>query len=128
MKKRIMVVDDDRITLQICEYILKKQGYYVVTVESGKRCLEYLRDESNPPIDCIILDIEMPLLNGYNTLSSIRQSEKLMKIPVMFLTAAATQDTVKEAIRLGVTSYLKKPFLPDELSERVEQLLSGAGK
>ncbi len=128
MKKRIMVVDDDRITLQICEYILKKQGYYVVTVESGKRCLEYLRDESNPPVDCIILDIEMPLLNGYNTLSSIRQSEKLMKIPVMFLTAAATQDTVKEAIRLGVTSYLKKPFLPDELSERVEQLLSGAGK
>lgn len=123
-----MVVDDDRITLQICEYILKKQGYYVVTVESGKRCLEYLRDESNPPVDCIILDIEMPLLNGYNTLSSIRQSEKLMKIPVMFLTAAATQDTVKEAIRLGVTSYLKKPFLPDELSERVEQLLSGAGK
>jgi len=128
MKKRIMIVDDDRITLQICEYILKKQGYYVVTVESGKRCLEYLRDESNPPVDCIILDIEMPLLNGYNTLSSIRQSEKLMKIPVMFLTAAATQDTVKEAIRLGVTSYLKKPFLPDELSERVEQLLSGAGK
>lgn len=128
MKKRIMVVDDDRITLQICEYILKKQGYYVVTVESGKRCLEYLRDESNPPVDCIILDIEMPLLNGYNTLSSIRQSEKLMKIPVMFLTAAATQDTVKEAIRLGVTSYLKKPFLPNELSERVEQLLSGAGK
>lgn len=128
MKKRIMVVDDDRITLQICEYILKKQGYYVVTVESGKRCLEYLRDESNPPVDCIILDIEMPLLNGYNTLSSIRQSEKLMKIPVMFLTEAATQDTVKEAIRLGVTSYLKKPFLPDELSERVEQLLSGAGK
>ncbi len=128
MKKRIMVVDDDRITLQICEYILKKQGYYVVTVESGKRCLEYLRDESNPPVDCIILDIEMPLLNGYNTLSSIRQSEKLMKIPVMFLTAAATQDTVKEAIRLGVTSYLKKPFLPNELSERVEQLLSDAGK
>lgn len=128
MKKRIMVVDDDRITLQICEYILKKQGYYVVTVESGKRCLEYLRDESNPPVDCIILDIEMPLLNGYNTLSSIRQSEKLMKIPVMFLTAAATQDTVKEAIRLGVTSYLKKPFLPDELSERVEQLLSGTEK
>lgn len=128
MKKRVMVVDDDRITLQLCEYILKKRGYYVVTVESGKRCLEYLRDESNPPVNCIILDIEMPLLNGYNTLSSIRQSEKLMKIPVMFLTATATPDTVKEAIRLGVTSYLKKPFLPDELSERVEQLLSDAAK
>ena len=128
MKKRVMIVDDDKMTLQLCEYILKKQGYNVVTVESGKRCLEYLRDESNPPVNCIILDIEMPLLNGYNTLSSIRQSEKLMKIPVMFLTATATPDTVKEAIRLGVTSYLKKPFLPAELSERVDQLLSEAGK
>lgn len=124
MKKRVMIVDDDKMTLQICEYILKKQGYNVVTVESGKRCLEYLRDESNPPVHGILLDIEMPLLNGYNTLSSIRQSEKLMKIPVMFLTATATPDTVKEAIRLGVTSYLKKPFLPSELSERVNQLLS----
>lgn len=128
MKKRIMVVDDDKLTLMMCEFILTKQEYEVVCMESGKRCLEYLRDESNLPVDCILLDIEMPLLNGFKTLSSIRHSEKLMKIPVMFLTATATTDTVKEAIRLGVTSYLKKPFLPDELSERVTQLLSDAEK
>lgn len=128
MKKRIMVVDDDKMTLMMCEFILTKEGYEVVTVESGKRCLEYLRDESNPNIDCILLDIEMPLLDGFKTLSSIRHSEKLMKIPVMFLTATATPDTVKEAIRLGVTSYLKKPFLPNELTERVAQLLDDAKK
>lgn len=128
MKKRIMVVDDDKLTLMMCEFILTKQDYDVVCVESGKRCLEYLRDESNPPVDCILLDIEMPLLNGFKTLSSIRHSEKLMKIPVMFLTSTATTDTVKEAIRLGVTSYLKKPFLPEELSERVTQLLSDTEK
>lgn len=128
MKKRVMVVDDDKITVQMCEFILKKQGYDVVTALSGKRCLEYLRDEKNPPVDCIVLDIEMPLLNGFNTLSSIRQSEKLMKIPVMFLTASATQDTVKEAIRLGVTSYLRKPFLPKELSDKVAELLGSSSK
>lgn len=128
MSKRIMVVDDDKITIQMCEYILKQQGYEVISALSGKRCLEYLRDEKNPPVDCIVLDIEMPMLNGFNTLSSIRQSEKLMKLPVMFLTAAANQDTVKEAIRLGVTSYLRKPFLPKELVEKVAALLGNSGK
>lgn len=128
MKKKIMVVDDDKMILMMCEFILTKEGYEVVTVESGKRCLEYLRDENTPNIDCILLDIEMPLLDGFKTLSSIRHSEKLMKIPVMFLTATATPDTVKEAIRLGVTSYLKKPFLPNELTERVAQLLDDAKK
>ena len=126
MKKKIMVVDDDKMILMMCEFILKKEDYEVITVESGKRCLEYLRDENTPNIDCILLDIEMPLLDGFKTLSSIRHSEKLMKIPVMFLTATATPDTVKEAIRLGVTSYLKKPFLPNELTERVAQLLDDA--
>ena len=128
MKKKIMVVDDDKMILMMCEFILTKEDYEVITVESGKRCLEYLRDDNTPNIDCILLDIEMPLLDGFKTLSSIRHSEKLMKIPVMFLTATATPDTVKEAIRLGVTSYLKKPFLPNELTERVAQLLDDAKK
>ncbi len=125
MKKRVMVVDDDKITIRMCEFILKKQNYEVVTALSGKKCLEYLRNDDNPPVDCIVLDIEMPLLNGYNTLSSIRQSEKLKNIPVMFLTASATQETVREAIRLGVTSYLRKPFLPKDLAAKVEGLLAG---
>lgn len=128
MKKRIMVVDDDKITIKMCEFILQKNNYDVVTAESGKRCLEYLRNDSNPPVDLIVLDIEMPMLNGFNTLSSIRQSEKLMKIPVMFLTASATEDTVREAIRLGVTSYLRKPFLPKELADKVAQLLESSSR
>ena len=81
MRKRIMVVDDDKITLKMCKFILEKQDHEVVTAESGKRCLEFLREPSNPRIDCILLDIEMPLLNGFNTLSSIRQSEKLKDVP-----------------------------------------------
>ena len=58
MKKRIMVVDDDKITLKMCKFILEKQDHEVVTAESGKRCLEFLREPSNPRIDCILLDIE----------------------------------------------------------------------
>ncbi len=125
-KRRIMVVDDDSITIKMCEFILQKHDYNVVTAMSGRQCLDYLRNPENPPVDLILLDIEMPVLNGYNTLSSIRQSESLKHIPVMFLTASATQETVKEAIRLGVNSFLKKPFLPNELVEKVSSLLSAA--
>ena len=123
MKKRIMVVDDDKITLKMCKFILEKQDHEVVTAESGKRCLEFLRESSISLIVCMLLDCDMPLLFGCNTLSSIRQSEKLKDIPVMFLPASATQETVREAIRLGVTSYLRKPFLPKELTDKVAALL-----
>lgn len=122
-KKVIMVVDDEPITIQMCEFILKKHDYDVVSANSGKQCLDYLRNPKNRPVDLILLDIEMPILNGYNTLSSIRQSEALKHIPVMFLTASATQETVREAIRLGVDSFLKKPFLPNELIEKISALI-----
>lgn len=122
-KKRIMIVDDEPITIKMCEFILKRNEYDVISALSGRQCLDYLRNSDNPPVDLILLDIEMPILNGFNTLSSIRQAESLKHIPVMFLTATATQDTVMEAIRLGVNSYLKKPFLPNELIEKVEELL-----
>ncbi len=124
MKNRIMVVDDDLITIKMCEFILSQNDYEVVSMPSGVYCLDYLRNSANPPVDLILLDIEMPLLNGYNTLSSIRQGESTKHIPVMFLTASATQETVREAIRLGVNSYLKKPFLPQELLAKVQDMLS----
>ena len=122
-KKRVMIVDDEAITIDICEFILKKNGYDTVSATSGRQCLDYLRNTDSIPVDLIVLDIEMPILNGFKTLSSIRHAESLKNIPVMFLTATATQDTVMEAIRLGVDSYLKKPFLPNELIEKVEALI-----
>lgn len=121
--KRIMVVDDETITIKTCEFILQKNDYEVVSANSGQKCLDYLRNPENPKVDLVLLDIEMPMLNGYNTLSSIRKSESLKDIPVIFLTATATPETVREAVRLGVNSYLRKPFLPQDLIDRVEDVL-----
>ncbi|MGN0650769.1 MAG: response regulator [Oscillospiraceae bacterium] len=126
MSKRIMVVDDDAITIKMCDFILKKFEYEVVTMNSGISALEYLRNPASEPVDLIFLDIEMPLLNGFNTLSSIRQSSALKDIPVVFLTATATKETVEEAIKLGVTSYIKKPFKPQELINKAQEILGAA--
>ncbi len=127
MGKRIMVVDDEDITLKTCEFILQKNGYEVVTMNSGQKCLDYMRVPGKPRIDLVLLDIEMPILNGYNTLARIRQTAGYQKVPVIFLTATATHETVKEAIRLGANSYIKKPFLPQDLIDRVSDIIKRFG-
>ena len=116
----ILVVDDDPMNLRMAEFILEREGYIVCKVESGMECLNYLKD--NKP-DLILLDIEMPVMNGIKTLEIIKENPELAEIPVMFLTAAADVGTVVEAGNLGVVDYIKKPFLPEELTKRVKVAL-----
>lgn len=123
--KRIMVVDDDPMICQLCQKLLTESGYATVTQPSGIRCMSYLRDFRSPEVNLIILDVEMPFMNGFKTLTAIRQSHNYSKIPVIFLTSSCTSDTVSEAIKLGVNDYLKKPFEKNELIHRVQKLVGG---
>lgn len=118
--KTILVVDDDELNLKMAEYILQQQGYEVVKAMSGMSCLDYLKF-SKP--DLILLDVEMPVMSGIQTLEIIRGNEELKNLPVMFLTASADTDTVAAAGRLEVLSYVKKPFMPQDLVDRVQKIL-----
>ena len=115
MSYRIAVVDDDMMNLRMAEFILQQAGYTVDKLESGMDCLNYLKEQTP---ELILLDVEMPIMNGIQALEIIRANEDTANIPVMFLTASADTDTVVEAGRLGVVDYVKKPFLPDELLKR----------
>lgn len=119
MSYRIAVVDDDMMNLRMAEFILQQAGYTVDKLESGMDCLNYLKEQTP---ELILLDVEMPIMNGIQALEIIRANEDTANIPVMFLTASADTDTVVEAGRLGVVDYVKKPFLPDELLKRVEKV------
>lgn len=118
--KTILVVDDDEMNLKMAEYILQQEGYEVVKAMSGMSCLDYLK--FNRP-DLILLDVEMPIMSGIQTLEVIRGNEEYKNLPVMFLTASADTDTVAAAGRLGVLSYVKKPFMPQDLVDRVQKIL-----
>lgn len=120
--RTILIVDDDEINLKMAEFILQSSGdgYYVVKAESGLKCLEYLAEHS---VDLILLDIEMPVLSGMEVLEIIRNKKEMQHIPVIFLTAAAEIEIVMEAGRLGVEDYVKKPFMPQELLERVRKIV-----
>lgn len=120
MRKKIVIVDDDVMNLMMAEFILQEENYEVLKLESGMDCLNYLKDEIP---DLILLDIEMPVMNGFKTLEVIKGNEKTAAIPVIFLTASADVDTVVEASRLGVADYVKKPFYPQELIKRVKNAM-----
>lgn len=120
MSKRILVVDDDDMNLRMAEFILKQAGYQVHKVASGMEALLFLRDET---VDLVLLDVEMPIMNGIQTMEIMKVNQELCNIPVIFLTAAVDSDTVIEAEELGAKDYVTKPFIPQNLRERVDKVL-----
>ena len=115
MKKHILVVDDDSMNLARTQIILEEE-YEVVLAESGVRALSILKSQK---IDLVLLDIDMPLMNGIETFK--RMKEFAADIPVIFLTASGEVEDVVGALLLGAVDYLKKPYLPQELLKRVAQ-------
>ena len=118
-KKRVLAVDDAAIILSRITDALGKH-YDVVTVNSGARALKYL--DSNKP-DLILLDIRMPVRDGFEILREIQTMEDRADIPVIMLTGMESKRYVMEGINLGIRDYVLKPFAPDDLLERVQRVL-----
>ena len=120
MNRRILVVDDDKMNLKITAMNLSDYGYEVYTAEKGMDAISFLR---NQEVDLILLDIEMPVVNGIRTLELIRQRPEMADIPVIFLTASASSELVIEACRLEAVDYIVKPCIPRNLIDRIEKAL-----
>ena len=118
-KKRILAVDDAVIILRKIMDALEEY-YDVVTVNSGVRALRYLEKEKP---DLILLDIRMMPKDGFETLQDIRAMEDRADIPVIMLTGVEDKNAVMESIKLGICDYILKPFFPDDLLERIRQVL-----
>ena len=118
----ILVVDDDDMNLKMAEFILKKdmKENKVLLADSGMKAIDTLQREK---VDLVLLDFQMPVMNGLKTLELIRKREDLKDVAVIFLTAASDRDTVIKAGMMGVVDYIKKPFMPNDLIDRVSQVL-----
>lgn len=125
MTIHIYIVDDDPVNLQIASHILNKDNITATTLTSGQALLESINPDALP--DLILLDINMPEMDGFETLEHLRQKEKALhinEIPVIFLTADETADTEKHGFEAGVSDYIRKPFDPDILLRRVHNIVS----
>ncbi len=120
---RILAVDDNIINLATIEQELKTK-YEVITVNSGTRAIRFLNKDK---VDLILLDVQMALMDGIETLREIRTMENGATIPVIMLTSKKDKETVIEGTKLGILDYIVKPFDSQDLHHRIERALKKVG-
>ncbi|HEX5770330.1 MAG TPA: response regulator [Nocardioidaceae bacterium] len=116
---RALVVDDSRVIRELIAVNLELEGFEVTTAGDGERALE-LAAEFRP--DVITLDVMMPRLNGFETVSRLRQDPRTAGIPVVMVTGRAQTADRERGEEVGVEAYLTKPFEPAELIDVVSRL------
>ena len=120
--KKILVVDDEGRMRKLVRDFLVRQGYQVLEAADGMEVLDIFMEHRD--IELVILDVMMPKLDGYDTLSEIRQYSQ---VPVIMLTAKASEEDELKGFKLGVDEYISKPFSPKILVARVEAILRRTG-
>ena len=129
MKRTILVVDDDRLMLRITESFIGcgNKDYDVIKVDSGKACIEILKNE-DVVIDVIMLDYQMPEMDGVHTLKQIRAIPEMKDMKIIFYTSEPKED-IENALKkvypdeLGQLHYLIKPSSPETISIAIQSVL-----
>lgn len=112
----ILVVDDTPANLEVISDTLSSAGYHVAAVISGERALKRLR--THPP-DLILLDIQMPVMDGFETCRQIKANPTTIDIPIIFITARTDTKSILQGFEMGAVDYISKPFQEAELLARV---------
>jgi two-component system cell cycle response regulator DivK len=118
--KRILIVDDKATSRELLHTVLERQGYAISEAANGQEALEKVRAEAP---DLVLLDLQMPIRNGYEVLGELREDAAYATLPVIALTASAMQGDREKALAAGFTGYLAKPVTLSHLREEIQRLL-----
>ncbi len=121
--QRLLIVDDDPASLKMVSFVLEKYGYTIDTASDGAKAMDCV--ERNTP-DLIITDVSMPRMDGWALIRILRARPETAFTPVIFLTAATSEEDRMMGFRLGADDYLSKPFHLEELKLRVRNVLRRA--
>src|SRR5215831_1067124 len=116
----LLVVDDNSMNRIMLSRYITKLGYQATLVENGRQALDKLQGEC---FDLVLLDVEMPEMDGYQVLEHLRAHPRLRDIPVIMISAVEELESVVKCIELGAQDYLPKPFNPVLLHARISACL-----
>ena len=119
-KTTILIVDDENPIRELLRLYFEKEQFEVLEAENGAQAMTIF-EEKKP--DIIILDIMMPMVDGFATLEQIRKDDNLQHTKVMFLSAKNKESDIEKGIALGADAYMTKPFSIKKVVEKVEVLL-----
>ena len=121
VQKQVLIVDDDPLIVKILKEPLERAGYMVRVATHGLEALQFVK-VSQP--DLIILDILMPLLDGFKTARILKFDKRFRNIPIIVLTSRATEGERKIGEQVGADEYLYKPFRPPQVLDTVKRYLN----
>ena len=120
---KILAVDDSPTMRRIIINTLKRAGYNnVIEASDGKDALAKLKVED---VNFVITDWNMPEMDGLTFVTTLRSSEEYKTLPVLMVTTRSVKDDILEAMKAGVNNYIVKPFTPDTLKQKIDQILAG---
>jgi two-component system cell cycle response regulator DivK len=123
--KKILVIEDNKNNMYLIKFILEKNGYEVIGARNAINGIK-LAIEKDP--DLIIMDIQLPDIDGLETTRRIKSTEKGSKIPVIAVTSYAMTGDREKALSAGCDGYIEKPINPETIAAEIEKHLSGSNK
>lgn len=119
----VLIVDDSSVMRKIVERAIKQAGLenaLIVEADNGSEALEQVKRQK---IDLILTDINMPVMDGFTFLHQMREQQLAVGVPVVVITIEGSEQHVRQAISVGVRAYIRKPFTPEQVRDRVLPLL-----
>ena len=118
--KRILIVEDKASSRELLRTVLEHQGFAVIEAADGDEGLQKARTEAP---DLILLDLQMPIRNGYEVLTELRREPRFHSLPIIAVTASAMQGDREKALAAGFNGYLTKPLPLSNLRSEIQRLL-----
>ncbi len=121
IRRRVLVVEDDRVTAELLRYVLTEEGWRVHVASTGSEALRVMRSVSPPAL--VLTDLLVPQVGGFELVRAVRATPGWADVPVVLLTAHWSRACESDALRAGADAAYAKPFDPDELLAAVRRLV-----
>lgn len=118
----ILVAEDERDIRELINFTLTFAGHTVILAANGQEAYD-MAVSADPKPDLIMMDVRMPRLTGYEACRQMKEVEALKPVPVVFLSAKGQDEEIEEGRKVGAVDYILKPFAPEELTRRLEEIL-----
>jgi two-component system alkaline phosphatase synthesis response regulator PhoP len=118
---KILIVEDDPTTVQLIEFLLKKNNFEVLIAYNGVEALQIAKKEK---LDLILMDVMMPKMDGIEAIEKLKKDENTRDIPIIILSALGQEMDVMRGLQAGASSYIVKPFSPQELLTEINTKLT----
>jgi CheY-like chemotaxis protein len=120
MKQKILVIEDNEQNMYLVNFILEKYGYQVIQARSGDEGIQQAQQQ-NP--DLVLLDIQLPVMDGYEVARELRKMKLMAEIPIVAVTSYAMPGDRENAMEAGCSGYIEKPINPETFITEVEHFL-----